>query len=87
MDKSLKSYAKEAKKRFKNSFWQDYKSKVCPACQQRRPRGGSALFQQLVAFGICARVPCHRRGEIPHTLVRYRILPALLPDPQRRSAA
>ena len=28
MDKSLKSYAKEAKKRFKNSFWQDYKSKV-----------------------------------------------------------
>lgn len=28
MEKSLKSYAKEAKLRFKNSFWQDYKSKV-----------------------------------------------------------
>ena len=28
MEKSLKTYAKEAKMRFKNSFWQDYKSKV-----------------------------------------------------------
>ncbi len=28
MEKSLKTYAKEAKQRFKNSFWQDYKSKV-----------------------------------------------------------
>ena len=28
MEKSLKTYAKEAKLRFKNSFWQDYKSKV-----------------------------------------------------------
>ena len=28
MEKSLKTYAKEAKLRFKNCFWQDYKSKV-----------------------------------------------------------
>ena len=28
MEKSLKTYAKEAKMRFKKSFWQDYKSKV-----------------------------------------------------------
>lgn len=27
-NKSLKQYAKEAKKRMKSSFWQDYKSKV-----------------------------------------------------------
>ena len=27
-DKSLKTYAKEAKMRLKNSFWQDYKNKI-----------------------------------------------------------
>ena len=39
--KTLKDYAKEAKKRLKSSFWQDYKSKVKVESSKAEEEGGN----------------------------------------------
>ena len=56
-EKSIKDYAKEAKKRLKNSFWQNYKTKVNDEISIASADGLSATmvkqyFQEKVAVTI-----------------------------------
>ena len=57
-NKSLKQYAKEAKKRLKSSFWQDYKCNVQSGIDKAEEEGTSKskvvqYYQTKAKFTIC----------------------------------